>query len=134
MVRSNRSFLPTTIKEKKLPEHETSEILTITIEYTGSSEDKNEARELANEAAIALLDNLWEIINITGWNIITGTSTGPKNPYNWEEEGSLPNKVEKINKSDSAAIRGWARNNGWKDLSDRGRIPADVMKAYSTKS
>ncbi|MBB1033173.1 Lsr2 family protein [Dietzia sp. CQ4] len=31
---------------------------------------------------------------------------------------------------DTKAIREWARNNGY-DVSDRGRIPADVMEAYA---
>lgn len=31
---------------------------------------------------------------------------------------------------DTKAIRDWARNNGY-DVSDRGRIPADVMQAYA---
>ena len=31
---------------------------------------------------------------------------------------------------DTKAIREWARNNGY-DVSDRGRIPADVMQAYA---
>lgn len=32
--------------------------------------------------------------------------------------------------ADTKAIREWARANGY-DVSDRGRIPADVMDAYS---
>lgn len=32
--------------------------------------------------------------------------------------------------ADTKAIREWARTNGY-DVSDRGRIPADVMDAYS---
>lgn len=31
---------------------------------------------------------------------------------------------------DTKAAREWARNNGY-DVSDRGRIPADVMQAYA---
>ena len=31
---------------------------------------------------------------------------------------------------DTKAIREWARNNGY-EVSDRGRIPADIMDAYS---
>ena len=27
-------------------------------------------------------------------------------------------------------IRAWARENGWKDLGDRGRVPAEVREAY----
>ncbi|MDO7868561.1 histone-like nucleoid-structuring protein Lsr2 [Nocardioides jiangxiensis] len=27
-------------------------------------------------------------------------------------------------------IREWARSNGWPDLGDRGRVPADVQQAY----
>ncbi|WP_439111984.1 Lsr2 family DNA-binding protein [Gordonia alkanivorans] len=32
--------------------------------------------------------------------------------------------------TDTKAIREWARENGY-DVSDRGRIPADVMDAYA---
>lgn len=31
---------------------------------------------------------------------------------------------------DTKAVREWARDNGW-DVSDRGRIPADVLAAYA---
>ena len=34
--------------------------------------------------------------------------------------------------SQSKAIRQWARANGWPDLGDRGRIPAEVEQAYRT--
>lgn len=27
-------------------------------------------------------------------------------------------------------VRAWARENGWKDLGDRGRVPAEVREAY----
>jgi hypothetical protein len=29
-------------------------------------------------------------------------------------------------------MREWARENGWPQITDRGRIPADVVQAYST--
>jgi hypothetical protein len=46
------------------------------------------------------------------------------------------NKVKTARKTtttsgDTKAIRDWARSNGY-DVSDRGRIPADVMQAYET--
>ncbi|MGV9815798.1 histone-like nucleoid-structuring protein Lsr2 [Streptomyces cellulosae] len=31
---------------------------------------------------------------------------------------------------DRAGVRAWARANGWPDLSDRGRVPAEILKAY----
>jgi hypothetical protein len=31
---------------------------------------------------------------------------------------------------DLARVREWARKNGWPDLSDRGRIPAEILTAY----
>lgn len=34
-------------------------------------------------------------------------------------------------RKDAAEIREWAKLNGFKDLSDRGRIPADVMDKYA---
>lgn len=36
----------------------------------------------------------------------------------------------KTSPADTKAIREWARDNGY-DVSDRGRIPADVMEAYA---
>jgi Lsr2 len=33
-------------------------------------------------------------------------------------------------KTAPAVIREWARQNGWPDLSDRGRVPAEVVAAY----
>lgn len=32
--------------------------------------------------------------------------------------------------SDSATIRAWARSNGWPDLANRGRVPANVRDAF----
>ena len=34
---------------------------------------------------------------------------------------------------DTKAIRAWAHANGWENLSDRGRIPEEVMKAYEAR-
>ncbi|MFI8237618.1 Lsr2 family protein [Streptomyces sp. NPDC085866] len=31
---------------------------------------------------------------------------------------------------DLAKVRTWARENGWPDLSDRGRVPGEVLNAY----
>lgn len=36
----------------------------------------------------------------------------------------------KTSPGDTKAIRDWARTNGY-DVSDRGRIPSDVMEAYA---
>jgi hypothetical protein len=32
-----------------------------------------------------------------------------------------------------AAIRDWARRNGWPELSDKGRVPAEVLAAFETQ-
>jgi hypothetical protein len=32
--------------------------------------------------------------------------------------------------ADSATIRAWARSNGWPDLKNRGRVPAEVVDAF----
>lgn len=34
---------------------------------------------------------------------------------------------------DRAAMREWARANGWPDLPERGRIPAEVVQAYESR-
>jgi hypothetical protein len=31
---------------------------------------------------------------------------------------------------DLAAVRAWARGNGWPELGERGRVPDEVLKAY----
>lgn len=36
----------------------------------------------------------------------------------------------KVDPEQSAAIREWARGNGWPELKNRGRIPAPVLEAY----
>jgi hypothetical protein len=33
----------------------------------------------------------------------------------------------------SREIRDWARSNGWPNLSDRGRVPADVQQAWDAR-
>jgi hypothetical protein len=35
---------------------------------------------------------------------------------------------------DLAAVRVWARENGWPDLGERGRVPDEILKAYDTKA
>ena len=46
-------------------------------------------------------------------------------------KGKSPRKAAaKTASGDTKAIREWARNNNF-DVSDRGRIPADVMEAYA---
>jgi hypothetical protein len=41
-------------------------------------------------------------------------------------------RSERVKRSaeDLAAVRTWARENGWPDLSNRGRIPRDAEEAY----
>lgn len=45
---------------------------------------------------------------------------------------SLHSQRAKRDPQELLAIRTWARANGWPDLSDRGRIPAEAEAAYST--
>ena len=33
-------------------------------------------------------------------------------------------------REETAAIRAWARENGWPQMGDRGRLPSDVLDAY----
>ena len=33
-----------------------------------------------------------------------------------------------------SAVRGWARNNGYPNLSDKGRIPREIMDKYNTRT
>lgn len=39
-----------------------------------------------------------------------------------------------MDREQSLAIRTWAKNNGWPDLADRGRIPSDVVDAYHSNT
>jgi Lsr2 len=41
-------------------------------------------------------------------------------------------KVSRNNRTDNAAIRSWASENGY-ELADRGRIPANVVEAYEAR-
>lgn len=41
---------------------------------------------------------------------------------------------KKASRDDLAAIRAWARKNGWKDLPQRGRIPGEVRNAYDARN
>jgi hypothetical protein len=34
-------------------------------------------------------------------------------------------------RGDQGAVRAWARDNGYPDLADRGRVPAKVLQAYA---
>src|SRR4051794_15624015 len=44
-------------------------------------------------------------------------------------KGSGPAKLDPAQRK---AMRDWARANGWPNLSDRGRIPAEAQEAYHT--
>lgn len=37
-------------------------------------------------------------------------------------------------KTNSKEVREWARQNGWPELGDRGRIPEDAQKAFDSKA
>ena len=41
--------------------------------------------------------------------------------------------AKRASSSQSAEIRAWARENGWPDLGDRGRIPADAKAAFDAR-
>lgn len=36
-------------------------------------------------------------------------------------------------KIDNTGVREWARNNGWPDLSNYGRIPAEILTAFQNR-
>ncbi|MET9119882.1 Lsr2 family protein [Streptomyces sp. NPDC004528] len=43
--------------------------------------------------------------------------------------GGKPAKRTQVG-SDATTIRAWAKSNGWPNLSNRGRVPADVRDAF----
>ena len=43
--------------------------------------------------------------------------------------GGQPAKRTQVS-ADSATIRAWARSNGWPDMKNRGRVPAEVVEAF----
>lgn len=42
----------------------------------------------------------------------------------------LPLGSGPVRKPPASLVRTWAKANGWPDLSDRGSLPADIVKAY----
>lgn len=44
--------------------------------------------------------------------------------------GGRRTAAKKASGTNTAEVRAWARSNGWPDLGDRGRVPADVQQAY----
>lgn len=48
-----------------------------------------------------------------------------------QRPGTKKRKVYKVNTNEkNREIRAWARMNGWPRMSDRGRLPSEVVKAY----
>ncbi|GAB3562614.1 Lsr2 family protein [Amycolatopsis endophytica] len=46
---------------------------------------------------------------------------------------AAPASPSKSDREQNAAVRAWARDNGF-DISDRGRIPSEVIEAYQAKN
>lgn len=46
---------------------------------------------------------------------------------------SLPTKKKNTPKHDNTGVREWARKNGWPELSNYGRIPAEILTAFQNR-
>jgi hypothetical protein len=81
--------------------------------------------DLSDDNAGMLRDRLAEFIESarrTGGRAKRGTATGVPST-----NGSGRSREQ------TQAIREWARNNGW-EISERGRIPADIIEAFEAEA
>lgn len=72
-------------------------------------------------------DHRAELDECVGWAMAIGR------PHR-KVAGTRPRSRQRPAEPDNAAIRAWARANGWPDLGDRGRIPGEVRDAYAAKA
>lgn len=86
--------------------------------------------DLSSKNAKALRDTLAKYVG-AGRKVgrASGRAAAPRRSSGNSGGGTVPARVDR---EQNAAIRDWARKNGY-DVSDRGRIPAEVVEAYHSK-
>jgi hypothetical protein len=125
--RRKRAAAVAQIREVRLVDDLDGEDADETVEF--GIDGKNYEIDLSKENAGRLRETLADFVSAArraggrrrGGNASTGSPTGGA--------GSAPRGRTTIDREQNQAIRDWARKRGMK-VSDRGRIPAEVLEAY----
>ncbi len=116
------------IREVRLVDDLDGEAADETVEF--GVDGKNYEIDLSKENASRLRDALADFVSAArraGGRRRGGNSAASSN--NGGGAGSAPKGRTAIDREQNQAIRDWARKRGMK-VSDRGRIPAEVLEAY----
>ncbi len=117
------------IREVRLVDDLDGEAADETVEF--GVDGKNYEIDLSKENAGRLRDALADFVSAArraGGRRRGGNNAGSSN-NNGGGAGSAPKGRTAIDREQNQAIRDWARKRGMK-VSDRGRIPAEVLEAY----
>ncbi len=117
------------IREVRLVDDLDGEAADETVEF--GIDGKNYEIDLSKENAGRLRDALADFVSAArraGGRRRGGNNAGSSN-NNGGGAGSAPKGRTAIDREQNQAIRDWARKRGMK-VSDRGRIPAEVLEAY----
>jgi hypothetical protein len=126
--RRKRAATVAQIREVRLVDDLDGEVADETVEF--GIDGKNYEIDLSKENAGRLRDALADFVSAArraggrrrgGSSAGTGTASGGA--------GAAPKGRASIDREQNQAIRDWARKRGMK-VSDRGRIPAEVLEAY----
>jgi hypothetical protein len=82
--------------------------------------------DLSDDNASRLRNNLAQFIE-------SGRRTGGRVKRGAASTAAASANGSGRNREQTQAIREWARKNGW-EISDRGRIPADIIEAFETEA
>ena len=115
------------IREVRLVDDLDGEAADETVEF--GIDGRNYEIDLSKENAVRLRDALADFVGAArrsgGRRRSGGAGTGSASAG----AGTAPKGRASIDREQNQAIREWARKRGMK-VSDRGRIPADVLEAY----
>jgi hypothetical protein len=115
------------IREVRLVDDLDGEAADETVEF--GIDGRNYEIDLSKENAVRLRDVLADFVGAArrsgGRRRSGGAGTGSASAG----AGTAPKGRASIDREQNQAIRDWARKRGMK-VSDRGRIPADVLEAY----
>jgi hypothetical protein len=116
------------IREIRLVDDLDGETADETVEF--GIDGKNFEIDLSKENAVRLRDALADFVSAArrAGGRRRGGSSAPVNSASGSA-GTAPKGRTAIDREQNQAIREWARKRGMK-VSDRGRIPAEVLEAY----
>ncbi len=117
------------IREVRLVDDLDGEAADETVEF--GIDGKSYEIDLSKENAGRLRDALADFVSAArrAGGRRRGASNSPGTGNNGGGAGSAPKGRSAIDREQNQAIRDWARKRGMK-VSDRGRIPAEVLEAY----